>query len=83
METSTATMTNVLKLGLGTANTVFIGISGSHIKFLCSHARTMLMMYRATGDQKYIERAKSDLDLARTIKVGFMRPLGALPNEAA
>lgn len=85
METSIQEITNVLEFEA--EQTVMIGTSEAtksiQIQSLCKHARTMLMMFSATGDQKYVKQAKSDLDLARTIKVGFMRPLGALPNEAA
>lgn len=54
-----------------------------HIQYLCKHARTMVMMYEASGDTKYLQQAKKDLDLAHTIKVGFLRPLGVTQKEAA
>ena len=53
------------------------------INHLCKHARTMVMMYEATGDQRYLKQARLDLDLAQQIKVGFIRPLGVLKSEAA
>jgi hypothetical protein len=67
--------------------TVMIGTSEStksiHIQYLCKHARTMCMMYEATGEQRYLEQARHDLDLARTIQVGFLRPLGVHKKEVA
>lgn len=53
------------------------------IQFLCNHARTMCMMYQATGFERYLTQAKIDLDMAKTIKVGFLRPLGAAQKEVA
>lgn len=55
----------------------------SEIQMLLAHARTMLMMYEATKDHQYIDRAKKDIDMVKTLKVGFFRPLGALEKEAA
>lgn len=53
-------------------------------QYLCYHGRTMIMMWKATGDKRYLQLAKSDLRLAKSIKeVGFIRPLGAISNKAA
>ena len=81
--------TKVLNMcvGLESSDTVMIGSDEAtksiHINHLCKHARTMCMMYEATGEQRYLQQAKSDLDLATTIKVGFLRPLGVTTREAA
>ena len=67
--------------------TVMIGTCEStksmHIQYLCKHARTMCMMFEATGERRYLKQARHDLDLANTIKVGFMRPLGVILDKAA
>lgn len=55
----------------------------SKIEMLLAHARTMCMMYEASKDARYLERAKKDLAAVKTLKVGFFRPLGALEKEAA
>lgn len=45
---------------------------------LCWHGRTMVMMWQATGDSKYLERAQADLVRAKSIKeVGFVQPIAA------
>lgn len=68
-------------------NTVMIGTCEStksiHIQYLCKHARTMCMMFEATGEQRYLQQARNDLDLASTIKLGFFRPLGVHIKEVA
>ena len=53
------------------------------VDMLLRHARTMLMMYKATLQKSYIQRAKQDIDLAKSLRRGFLRPLGVLPLEAA
>lgn len=51
---------------------------------LCKHARAMCMMYEATGDRKYLWRARVDVRNAKSIlRSGFMRPLGVLLLESA
>lgn len=50
----------------------------SKTEFLLAHARTMCMMFRATGDNKYLKLAKEDIQVIKDIKVGFMRPLGCI-----
>jgi len=68
-------------------DTVMIGTREAtksiHIQYLCKHARTMCMMYEATGEIRYLKQARYDLDLASTIKVGFQRPLGVHKKEVA
>lgn len=54
-----------------------------YVEYLCKHARTMLMMYKASGDNKYLKQARLNLDRAKSIKVGFMFPLGTFLNNAA
>ena len=53
------------------------------VQSLCSHARTMCMMYEATGEPRYLTQARIDLDMARQIKAGYPRPLGAITKEVA
>ena len=46
-------------------------------EYLCMHGKTMIMMYHATLDLRYLQRAQSDLDQAKSIKeCGFVRPIG-------
>lgn len=52
-----------------------------HINYLCKHARTMCMMYEATGEQRYLQQARIDLDMASTIRTGFLRPLGVITSK--
>jgi len=48
-------------------------------QMLCLHGRTMVMMFKATGNVKYLEIAKSNLRRAKSIKeCGFVRPMGVL-----
>jgi len=50
-----------------------------HYEMYCMHGKTMLMMYGATGDVKYLKLARLDMMRAKSIKeVGFIRPLGVL-----
>ena len=48
------------------------------LEMLLAHARTMCMMYKATGENRYLNRARLDLQTAKSIQVGFVRPLGVL-----
>ena len=49
----------------------------NHWRYYCKHGKTMIMMWKATGDKKYLQRAKLDLFKAKSIKeCGFVRPLG-------
>jgi hypothetical protein len=48
-----------------------------------AYARTMAFMFKATKQRHYLTKARMCLDKARDIKVGFMRPLGALVNGVA
>jgi hypothetical protein len=40
-------------------------------------------MYKITGEPHYLKQARECLEHAHIIKVGFMRPLGALAGKAA
>lgn len=53
------------------------------IEQLAMHGRTMIAMYKMTGDDKYLDRARKDYDKCLSLRGGFMRPLGATLNEAA
>lgn len=55
----------------------------SKYEFYLANARTYCMMYRVTGQPQYLKQARECLDRAYTMKVGFMRPLGALAGKAA
>ena len=46
---------------------------------LVRHARTMIMMFKATGERRYLSQAKLDVLRAKSIlRSGFLRPLGVL-----
>ena len=59
------------------------GYANSEYEWYIITAKTYLMMARCTRQRHYLEQAKECIDKARSLKVGFMRPLGALVNEAA
>ena len=48
------------------------------VEMLCKHGRTMVMMYKATGEKRYLQQARLDLEQAKSIKTGFVRPMGVL-----
>jgi len=51
---------------------------------LARHARTMIMMYKATGERRYLAQAKLDIHRAKSIlRSGFIRPLGVTLYKAA
>ncbi len=81
--------TKLLKMAdhIKTDETVMVGTEECtnqlQVEFLCKHGRTMVMMYQASGDDKYLKQARLDLKRAKSIKAGFMRPLGAILNNAA
>ena len=50
---------------------------------LALHGRSMILMYQATGEERYLQRARADYAMAQSIQVGFERPLGAITNDAA
>lgn len=53
--------------------------SKDHIRYLAMHGKTMLMMYEATKDEKYLKQARLDYHRAKSIQeCGFVRPLGVL-----
>ena len=47
-------------------------------RFMADVARTNILMFKATGDKKYEEQAKKDIQKGKDILNGFMRPLGAV-----
>ena len=50
-----------------------------HVQYLCKHARTMCMMYKATGESRYLTQARLSVRQAKSIKEsGFIRPMGVL-----
>lgn len=53
------------------------------IRSLAKYGKTMLMMYDATGEDKYLKQARLCYEQAKSIKVDFVRPLGALYNKVA
>lgn len=61
-----------------------LSLYNEQANILCRHARTMLMMYRATSDRKYIHQARIDISNVRSIlRGGHMRPLGVLLLKSA
>ena len=49
------------------------------IDMLCRHARTMCLMFKATGERRYLDQARLDVLRAKSIKEsGFVRPMGVL-----
>lgn len=50
-----------------------------NVMFYLAHARTMCMMYKATGEVRYLRRARIDIANAKRLKKGdFVRPMGVL-----
>ena len=50
-----------------------------HIQMLCYHGRSMVLMWRATGETRYLDQARLDLLRAKSIQeCGFVRPIGVL-----
>ena len=53
-------------------------------RMLRAHSRTMIMMFEATGELRYLDQSVSDLLSAdNLIEAGFVRPLGVLQSKAA
>ena len=49
------------------------------VRFLAMHGMTMLLMYEATNNIKYLNQARLDYHRAKSIQeCGFVRPLGVL-----
>ena len=55
----------------------------ARVQFLCNHARTMCMMYEASGNQRYLQQARIDLDMATSTIRGFIRPFGVIARNKA
>ena len=53
------------------------------VRALAKHGLTMLMMYRATGEERYLKQARNDYDRTKSLRGGFQRPLGVHLKEAA
>ena len=85
--TETSTIMTLSEALEGYEPTVMIGTPECtktiQVQYLCAHARTMCMMYEATGEQRYLKQARIDLDTAHAIKLGFQRPLGVHIKEVA
>ena len=58
-------------------------INNPEIRMLAMHGKSMLLMYDATGEQRYLDRARQDYDKITSLRSGFMRPIGAIIDEAA
>ncbi len=55
----------------------YLDNTDEHVRLLCLHGRAMVLMYQATGDDKYWIRAEADLIRVKTIReCGFVRPVG-------
>lgn len=50
---------------------------------LNKHARVMIMMFEATGDERYLDMSLASKLKADHIQVDFVRPIGALYNKVA
>ena len=49
------------------------------VEHLAKHGKTMLMMYDATGEQRYLDQARLDYRQAKSLlNAGFVRPQGVL-----
>ena len=48
-----------------------------HIRQYAMHGKTMLMMYEATKEERYLKQARLDYHRAKSLQeCGFVRPLG-------
>lgn len=52
--------------------------SHEQAQYMADSARTNILMFKATGDVKYENQAKKDIQKGKDILNGFMRPLGAI-----
>ena len=80
MQDTTTIITEVIEL-LRDQPTVVVGSINltKHIQVeqLAKHARTMIMMFNATHEARYLKQARLDIMTAQEIKAGHKRPLGA------
>lgn len=70
------------------SQTTMIGTNETTINIqadsLARHARTMIMMFQATNDPKYLRQARIDVLQAKSLlRSGFVRPLGVLLKQSA
>ena len=50
-------------------------------RYMADNARTSIMMFKATGDKRYEERAKQEIQQGKDILNGFVRPLGVILHQ--
>ena len=54
------------------------------VRMLAKHGKTMLMMYEATSESKYLRQARIDYHRIQSLLRGdFIRPLGVILTEVA
>lgn len=53
-------------------------VAHEQARFMANVARTSIMMYKATKDKRYLNRAKQEVQQGKDILNGFVRPLGVL-----
>lgn len=56
--------------------------SKEQAKFMADVARTNILMFKATGDVKYEDQAKKDIQKGKDILNGFVRPLGVILHQS-
>lgn len=88
MSEETQTVLIGLERFLSKQPTILLGTDESTMRIqadmLARHARSMIMMYRATKTERYLQQAKQDIRQAYTIlRSGFVRPLGVVLKESA
>ena len=52
------------------------------IRSLAKHGKSMLMMYNATGDAKWLEQARQDYKMAKSLYTDTMKHLDELVEAA-
>ena len=63
----------------------FIGdiypVEKEQANMMAMSARTNILMFKATNDNKYLTKAKQDIEKGKDILRGFVRPLGVIFTE--
>ena len=55
----------------------------SHAEYYLAHSRTMIMMFEATGEERYLDRSLASFMTAQSLlRGGFVRPLGVILEAA-
>lgn len=62
---------------------MLVEVNQEQFESLMAHSRTMIMMFEATGDEKYLDRSLASFMQAQSLlRGGFMRPLGVILEAA-